>query len=348
MIDCTRPCPRGRARAGSSAGRVRPRGCESWNHSSKVRAMQLRAPEPSDAPAVLDLIVARDIADLGKPDYTLEDVQADWAAPGVDRARDAWLVEDGGAPLGYALLDDRGAALVTVPPASEGRGVGTALREAAERARCERGEALVRQYVPTVQRGRAHAPARAPATGPPSATSACAWTWPPRRAPPADVPVRAVQPRPRRRAGARARRGGDGGRARQRAALARVLAGREGRQGGLGPVALAAARGRRRARRRRAVRALGGRRRLRRLPRGRRPRARPRPRPRAAAARPRGAARRRAERSPSSPCRARTRARPGSTSRSGCARSGRSSAGRSRSARPSRRRTGPPRRRWRG
>jgi mycothiol synthase len=112
--------------------------------------MRVRAPEPGDAQAVLDLIVARDIADLGRPDYTLEDVRADWASPGVDPALDAWLVEDGDAPLGYALLDDRGAALVTVPPASEGRGVGTALREAAEARAIERGEALVRQYVPTV------------------------------------------------------------------------------------------------------------------------------------------------------------------------------------------------------
>jgi ribosomal protein S18 acetylase RimI-like enzyme len=111
--------------------------------------MNVRAPEPSDAPAVLELIVARDIADLGRPDYTLEDVEADWAAPGVDPALDAWLVEDGDGPLGYALLDDRGAALVTVPPASEGRGVGTALRHAAEARAIERGEALVRQYVPT-------------------------------------------------------------------------------------------------------------------------------------------------------------------------------------------------------
>lgn len=112
--------------------------------------MRVRAPEPGDARAVLELIVARDIADLGRPDYTLEDVRADWASPGVDPALDAWLVEDGDGPLGYALLDDRGAALVTVPPASEGRGVGTALREAAEARAIERGEALVRQYVPTV------------------------------------------------------------------------------------------------------------------------------------------------------------------------------------------------------
>jgi mycothiol synthase len=111
--------------------------------------MNVRAPQPGDAPAVLELIVARDIADLGRPDYTLEDIETDWAAPGVDPRLDAWLVEGGDGPLGYALLDDRGAALVTVPPASEGRGVGTVLREAAEARAIERGEALVRQYVPT-------------------------------------------------------------------------------------------------------------------------------------------------------------------------------------------------------
>ena len=115
--------------------------------------MNVRAPEPSDADAVLDLIVARDIADLGRPDYTLEDVRADWAAPGVDPSLDAWLVESGDGPLGYALLDDRGAALVTVPPAHEGRGVGTALREAAEARAIARGEALVRQYVPITNEG---------------------------------------------------------------------------------------------------------------------------------------------------------------------------------------------------
>jgi mycothiol synthase len=110
--------------------------------------MQVRAPRPADARAVLELIVARDIADLGRPDYTLEDVEADWTAPGVELARDAFLVEDDGAALGYALLDDRGAALVTVPPAGEGRGVGTLLRQAAEARAVERGETLVRQYVP--------------------------------------------------------------------------------------------------------------------------------------------------------------------------------------------------------
>jgi mycothiol synthase len=115
--------------------------------------MHLRAPTLADAAAVLELIVARDIADLGRPDYTLEDVQADWAAPDIQLARDAWIAEEDGIALGYAMLDDRGAALITVPPASEGRGVGTLLREAAEARAVERGEVLVRQFVPTSNEG---------------------------------------------------------------------------------------------------------------------------------------------------------------------------------------------------
>ena len=143
-----------------------------------ARPMELRPPVPDDAPAVLDLIVARDIADLGHPDYTLEDVRADWAAPGFDPARDAWLAEDDGELVGYALLDDRGAALITVPPEREGRGVGTLLREAAEAAR-ERSAA--RRSCASTCRPRTRPHARScsrRATGPRSATSGCARRWP--------------------------------------------------------------------------------------------------------------------------------------------------------------------------
>ena len=110
--------------------------------------MRVRPPEPGDAAAVFELIVARDVADLGHADYTLGDVEADWASPGVDLAHDAWLVEEGDALLGHALLDERGTAMVTVPPAAEGCGVGTRLREAAVARASTRGEAVVHQYVP--------------------------------------------------------------------------------------------------------------------------------------------------------------------------------------------------------
>ena len=52
----------------------------------------LRHPRPEDADAVLAVIVARDVADLGRPDYTLEDLHADWTLPGVDPTVDAWVV----------------------------------------------------------------------------------------------------------------------------------------------------------------------------------------------------------------------------------------------------------------
>lgn len=108
---------------------------------------RLRAPTDADAPAVLDVIVARDIADVGEPDFTLEDLHADWATPGVVLADDARVAEsDGGVLEGYALLlgDD---AIALVHPRAEGRGIGTALREWAEARARERGTAVLRQFV---------------------------------------------------------------------------------------------------------------------------------------------------------------------------------------------------------
>src|SRR5919205_1996824 len=108
----------------------------------------LRRPVPADAEAVLAVMLARDVADIGYPDFTLEDLRADWSTPGVDLERDAWVVEEpGGAIVASGLLmgDD---ALVYVHPDACGRGVGTALREAAEARARERGTAVLRQPVP--------------------------------------------------------------------------------------------------------------------------------------------------------------------------------------------------------
>src|SRR5918997_1010451 len=66
---------------------------------------RVRAPVPADDAAVLRVMLARDVADLGHPDFTLEDLRADWATPGLDLARDAWVVEDaGGRIVASALL----------------------------------------------------------------------------------------------------------------------------------------------------------------------------------------------------------------------------------------------------
>ena len=101
--------------------------------------MRLRAPRRDEAQAVLDVIVAADVAAIGRPDYTLQDVLDDWALPDLDLERDVFVVEDDdGAIIGWADVDARGAR-VAVHPGHLGRGAGTLLREAVQRRMRERG-----------------------------------------------------------------------------------------------------------------------------------------------------------------------------------------------------------------
>jgi mycothiol synthase len=94
--------------------------------------MRLRPPTPADAEAVAALIAARDVADLGVPDYTLEDVRQEWGLEEVDLARDAVVVEEGdGSVVGYALVRSLGAQ-VYVAPEHTGRGIGSRLLRWAE------------------------------------------------------------------------------------------------------------------------------------------------------------------------------------------------------------------------
>ena len=106
---------------------------------------RLRPPRDGDADAVLALIVARDIADLGMPDFTIEDLRADWARPGLDLEHDARVSGRNGTIRGYAILlgDD---AVVMVHPGAEGEGDGTVLRRWAEARAAERGTAVLRQF----------------------------------------------------------------------------------------------------------------------------------------------------------------------------------------------------------
>ena len=118
-------------------------------------AVTVRAPTPADAEAVLAVILARDAEDIGRPDFTLDDLREEWAHPGLDLARDAWIVEgDGGGAAASGLLLDEDL-LVYVHPAACGRGHGTHLRRLGEARAGDRGVDRVRQFVPASNRAAA-------------------------------------------------------------------------------------------------------------------------------------------------------------------------------------------------
>jgi mycothiol synthase len=97
----------------------------------------LRAPAPSDAEAVLAVLVARDVEDLGAPDYTLADLRDEWDGHGFVLADDARVIEAGGRIAAYGAVRRQGAYAV-VHPEFEGRGLGTELlgwTESRERAK---------------------------------------------------------------------------------------------------------------------------------------------------------------------------------------------------------------------
>lgn len=111
--------------------------------------MLLRAPRHDEAKAVHAVILARDVADMGRPDYTVQDVRDDWEMAGFDRERDVFVVEDeDGTVIGWADIGE-GSARVAVHPDHEGRGAGTLLREAVEARTSELGYRVAQQVTAT-------------------------------------------------------------------------------------------------------------------------------------------------------------------------------------------------------
>jgi mycothiol synthase len=91
------------------------------------------------AEGILAVGIARDIADVGYPDYALDDVHEELA-----EADDGWVVTgETGQVVAYALLEG-GDARVAVHPEACGEGIGTWLRERMEE---KRGSGVIRQQV---------------------------------------------------------------------------------------------------------------------------------------------------------------------------------------------------------
>ncbi len=114
----------------------------------------LRPPTQADAEAVTAVVVARDIADLGAPDFTIDDLRDEWGARDFDLKRDAALVQVGPEVVGYAIVR-RPGSLVVVSPTYERRGVGALLLDWTERREREWGRDRHRQWIASTNlRGR--------------------------------------------------------------------------------------------------------------------------------------------------------------------------------------------------
>ncbi len=86
---------------------------------------RLRSPTLDDTPAIHNLLAAHDVAVIGFPDVTEDDVRDQFGEPGYDPATDGWLAIAGdGTAVGYAWVVCQGSAAsidieVAVHPAAD-------------------------------------------------------------------------------------------------------------------------------------------------------------------------------------------------------------------------------------
>ena len=68
---------------------------------------RIRPATRGDLPEIVDLLCACDVAEIGLPDSTLDDLENDWAMEGFDPSRDAWVAEGPKGLVGYAYAGDQ-------------------------------------------------------------------------------------------------------------------------------------------------------------------------------------------------------------------------------------------------
>jgi mycothiol synthase len=73
-----------------------------------VAPSHLRPATRGDLPEVVELLNACDVAEVGEPDTTADDVESDWGMEGFALARDAWVAVGADEDLvGYAYVGDQ-------------------------------------------------------------------------------------------------------------------------------------------------------------------------------------------------------------------------------------------------
>jgi mycothiol synthase len=123
----------------------------------------VRPPRREDFPAIVALGEAFDRALVGSGDWSEEDVAHDWRAL-ADPERDAWLIEDDGAVVGYATFQDDGEGTFEadgyVHPDRFGQGIGAAIVGLVEARAAEQLESVALPRV-VLQNAVLHADAAA-------------------------------------------------------------------------------------------------------------------------------------------------------------------------------------------
>jgi ribosomal protein S18 acetylase RimI-like enzyme len=81
------------------------------DYDQPVAAVTLRASRPDDLRAIVGLLSACDVAEIGYPDTNDEDVTQSWRAPEMNTDSDTWVAADRhGDVVGYAEITRRPAA----------------------------------------------------------------------------------------------------------------------------------------------------------------------------------------------------------------------------------------------
>ena len=88
-----------------------------------------RAATREDLTAVVDLWRRFETATSGAPESDAAEVRRDWDAPGFSLATGTRVLEDDGAVVGYAVVDDEGGCDSVVDPARSGEGLEERLLE---------------------------------------------------------------------------------------------------------------------------------------------------------------------------------------------------------------------------
>jgi mycothiol synthase len=96
----------------------------------------VRRPTMDDVNAVVEMLVASDMAEWGEPDTSVEEVRSEWQGIGFNLETDAWVVGAAGRIVGYAAVRDRGheriMSFAKVHPDFRGLGIATHLLQLIE------------------------------------------------------------------------------------------------------------------------------------------------------------------------------------------------------------------------